>query len=506
MTPPHSGARIFAMRIAMAGFSHETNTYCPAPTELPDFVRWRDGKIADEAAGTSTVWGGFVDRAHDIGAEPLTTYSADAVPSGTISAEAYAVIRSEMLAALRAAEPFDAVALNLHGAAVVEGLDDAEGDLCAAVRTLAGRRPLGAVFDLHGNLTQSMCDQLDVAFGYRTYPHVDTKERGAECIDALAALVRGAPRRSIYLATAPMLLPSTNTFHGPGLAANRVCDRVEARDGVFDCTLMHGFPYADVEIANLSVMCTALDDFTAREGAEYVTKWMWAHRDEFRRETLDPPAAVRRALDIVAANGGPVVINETDDNPGGGAPGDGTQLLRALLEADRPPGTIVFGFVWDPETARRAHEAGVGANIDVALGAKHDGLHGVPIEQRAEVRALSDGRWTLKELGKGQRVNLRAMACLRIDGVDVVVSSRRQQTFDDGPFEIHGLDFTDYELVGLKSTNHFRAFYESRAAAIVTSDGGGLTTERLDAFVRVRDKRALWPLASVTADRAPDTR
>ncbi len=484
----------------MAGFSHETNTYCPEPTELHHFVRWKGAKVLDEAAGTATVWGGFVDRARELGIEAAPRYSADAVPSGTITADAYATIRAELLDAIRGAEPFDAIALNLHGAAVVEGCDDPEGDLCAAVRALAGARPVGAVFDLHGNLTQAMCDELDVALAYRTYPHVDTRDRGIECIDALVDLVGGAPPRSIYLATTPMLLPSTNTFHGPGVAANRACERVEARGGVFDCTLMHGFPYADVDIANLSVLCTAADDFAAREGAEYVAKWMWAHREEFRRTTLDPWAAVAAAVDLVGAHGGPVVINETDDNPGGGAPGDGTQLLRALLASNRPAGTIAFGFVWDPETAAQAHEAGVGTTIDVALGGKHDGLHGDPIEASAEVRAVSDGRWTLKEMGKGTRVNLRAMACLRIEGVDVIVSTRRQQPFDDGPFEIHGLGIDDYEIIGLKSTNHFRAFYESRSSGIVTSDAGGLTTERLDAFARVRDPRALWPL---TVDRPP---
>ena len=97
-------------------------------------------------------------------------------------------------------------------------------------------------------------------------------------------------------------------------------------------------------------------------------------------------------------------------------------------------------------------------------------------------------------MGRGARSNLRAMACLRIAGVDVVVASRRQQTFDDGPFELHGIDIAQYEIVGLKSTNHFRAHFEPRATAVVTSDGGGLTTERLDAFPRVRDGRRLWPL------------
>jgi microcystin degradation protein MlrC len=316
-----------------------------------------------------------------------------------------------------------------------------------------------------------------------------------ECIDRLVEIVGGAARPTVYLATAPMLLPSTDTNSGPGAAANRACARVEARPSVLDCTLMHGFPYADHEHANVSVLCTATDDFTAREGAEYVAKWMWSHRDEFRVAHAGPDDAVREAVSTFGERGGPVVIHETDDNPGGGAPGDGTHLLRALIAAGRPPGTLAFGFVWDPEVAAQAHAGGVGATIDIRLGGKHDGLHGPPIEASAEVRAVSDGRWVLKALGAGSRVNMRAMACLRVGGVDVVVSTRRQQTFDDGCFEIHGLDVRDYEIIGLKSTKHFRAFYEPLATAIVTSDAGGITTERLDAFARKRDHRRLWPLS-----------
>ncbi len=485
----------------MAGFNHETNTYCPAPTVLDDFVRWPGTKVLAEAPKTATVWGGFIDRARTLGAEPVPVYTADAVPSGPITADTYATIRAELLTAIAAAEPFDAVALNLHGAAVVDGNDDPERDLCEAVRGLCGDRPLGAVFDLHGNLSQAMCDHLDVALGFRSYPHVDTRARGEECIDLLARRVRGEQRASIYLATTPMLLPSTDTNSGAGAAANRACERVEALPGVIDCTLMHGFPYADHELANVSVLCSAVDDFAARSGAEYVAKWMWVHRDNFVVTHRTPADAVAEAIARSQSADRPIVVNETDDNPGGGAPGDGTRLLRALSEAGLPDGTATFGFVWDPEVAAQAHAAGVGAVIDVALGGKHDGLHGEPIRASAEVLALSDGRWVLKAMGKGSRVNLRAMACLRIGGVDVVVSSRRLQTFDDGCFELHGIDVTTRRIIGLKSTKHFRAFFEPIAFSIVTSDGGGLTSERLDAFRRRRDRRRLWPLDDTAGQR-----
>lgn len=482
------------LRIAMAGCSHETNTYCPQPTSLDAFVRWRGARIATESSGTETVWGGFVDTARSLDCEPVTVYTADAVPSGTITRDAYETVKHELLTELRAAEPFDAIALNLHGAAVAEHLDDVELDLCREVRALAGERPVAAVFDLHANLSQEMCDELDVVVGYRTYPHVDTRECGSAAIRRLVARAAGAPRDAVYLATVPMLLPVTNTTRDPGAAANRACARVEARDGIVDCTLFHGFPYADHPLAGASVVCTAHDEFDARAGAEFVAKWLWTHRDDFRVRSLDPAAAVRRARDEYAARGGPVVINETDDNPGGGAPGDGTRLLGALIDADLPAGTTCFGFVWDPETAEQAHAAGVGAGIRVRLGGKHDGLHGEPIDAPATVIALSDGRWILKLMGAGSRINLRASALLRVAGIDVVVTSRRQQTFDDGCFEIHGIDIAEYAIVAVKSSNHFRAFFEPRSTAVVTADGGGLTTERLDTFPRVRDRRLLWPL------------
>lgn len=486
--------RPVTLRIAMAGCSHETNTFCPQPTSLESFVRWRGARIATESSGTDTVWGGFVDTARALGCEPVAVYTADAVPSGTIVRDAYETIKRELLSELSAAEPFDAIALNLHGAAVAEHIDDVELDLCRAVRALAGPRPVAAVFDLHANLSQAMCDELDIVVGYRTYPHIDTRECGALAVRRLVARVAGEPRAAVYLATIPMLLPVTNTTRDPGAAANRACARVETRDGIVDCTLFHGFPYADHQLAGASVACTARDVFDARAGAEFVAKWLWTHRDDFRVQSLDPAGAVEAARVELAARGAPVVINETDDNPGGGAPGDGTRLLRALIDAGFPPATVCFGFVWDLETAERAHAAGVGSRIDVRLGGKHDGLHGDPIEATATVLALSDGRWTLKLMGAGSRINLRASALLRLAGIDVVVTSRRQQTFDDGCFEIHGVDIADYDIVALKSSNHFRAFFEPRATAIVTADGGGLTTERLDSFTRVRDRRALWPL------------
>jgi microcystin degradation protein MlrC len=186
------------------------------------------------------------------------------------------------------------------------------------------------------------------------------------------------------------------------------------------------------------------------------------------------------------------VINETSDNPGGGAPGDGTHLLRAMLEARLD--NACFGFIADPETAEAAHRAGVGAEIDVALGGKSDELHGEPLRVRAQVRALTDGRFALTHMLAGVRMNLGRSARLVIQGVDVIVTSASQQTFDPEVFLLHGIDVRRYRIVALKSSNHFRAGFQDLAKEIVTADPPGLTTHHIEVFPRKRSPRPLWPL------------
>jgi microcystin degradation protein MlrC len=222
---------------------------------------------------------------------------------------------------------------------------------------------------------------------------------------------------------------------------------------------------------------------------------VWEHRDDFRAETETPEIAIRRALSIAADKGGPVVVNDTADNSGGGAPGDSTHVLRALLDAvagsDR---RVVFGFLYDPEVAQAAHRAGVGATIDVHLGGKHDDLHGAPLPLRAYVKCLTDGRfrYTTPMFG-GMQASYGPMARLVVGSADILVGSARSQTFDTEVFLLHGIDVTRYDVVALKSSNHFRAGFSHLATELVTADSPGLTTQRTVVFDRQRAAGPLWP-------------
>jgi microcystin degradation protein MlrC len=446
------------------------------------------------ARGSDTFVGGFLDACDELSAEPVPTLWAWASPSGTIDAAAYASLHDELLERLAASLPVDGVALELHGAGVVDGIDDLEGHLGAAVRQLIGPDvPLVAALDLHGNITERMVEVFDVLVGNELYPHTDSRERGYEAVSAIPRILDGTWSPTVHVEHLPMLLPAATTEPGgPAAEMNERCRAIERRPGVIDCTVFHGFPYVDVPHVGVHVLVTTDRDPALAEGcAQEVAAWIWEHRERFRRASHSPASAVLTARRLVDDGQRPIVINETCDNPGGGAPGDGTHLLRAMLEADLQD--AAFGVVADPEVAAAAHRAGVGARLEVRLGGKHGDLHGSPIEVAAEVRTLTDGRFVLQHLARGVRMDLGPSARLRCGGVDVVVTSEPSQTFDAEVFLLHGIDVTRCSVVGLKSSQHFRAGFGQLAAAILTADAPGLTTNQVEVFEHTTAPGPLWP-------------
>ncbi len=323
-------------------------------------------------------------------------------------------MRDELLDRLAAAMPVDAVALELHGAGVVEGIDDLEGDLGTDVRRLVGPDvPIVAALDLHGNVTDEMVEAFDVFFGNQLYPHTDGRERGHEAVATVPLILAGTWAPVTHVEHLPMLLPPATTDPGgPAADMNEVCRAIEGRPGVVDCTVFHGFPYVDVPHVGVHVLVTTHEDRPlAAACAGEVGAWIWENRERFHTESHSPDSAVQTARKLVAEGTRPVVVNETCDNPGGGAPGDGTHLLRAMLDANLSDADL--GFVADPELAAKAHRAGVGATIDVRLGGKHGDLHGPPLELSCVVRTLTDGRIVLQHMMKGVPIDLGPSARLR---------------------------------------------------------------------------------------------
>jgi microcystin degradation protein MlrC len=324
------------------------------------------------------------------------------------------------------------------------------------------------------------------------YPHVDSYARGVEAVEVAARAARGELRPVMHLSILPMMIPPTTTFHGPARAVNELCWEWERRPGMLDVVFVHGYPHSDVPVMSTSVIAVADDDpELARQAAEDVARHVWEMRAQFRSALPQPAEAIREAL---AVEGGPVVIAEVSDNPGGGSPGDGTHLLRAMLDANLTD--AAFGFVVDPATAELAHAAGPGATIAARIGGRTDPVMlGAPVEASAYVKSVTDGQFvTQSPMGRGGKRNLGKMARLVVGGVDIIVGSDSAQTIDAELFLLHGIDVTRYKIVALKSQNHFRAAFEPLAARIIRTDPPGWTTSNLRQLEFKRARRPIWPL------------
>ena len=491
------------MRIAIGGFVHETNTFCPGFTELAAFQStfWCEGdEIFTRNRGVRNDLGGMIAAAERLGIELAPTLATTTQPSATVSRHAYETIRDTLFAHLLAAGPVDAICLALHGAGSAQGIEDMEGTFLAELRTLVGNEmPILISLDLHGNTTDAMLKHATAAFYCHEYPHIDIYDRGAEIVEIAAKIVRGEIEPVMHLVRLPLIIPPSTTFSGPARVINERCFTWEQQPGVIDCNFTHGFPHTDVSVICTSVLVTTDGDAALAETvANDVADLILATLEDFRQTLPNAEGAMAQAL---AATNVPVIVAEVSDNPGGGAPGNGTHLLRALINANEPK--TCFGFVWDPATAAQAHAAGPGAMIEIALGGFTDELHGAPITTMAYVKTTTDGKFILvNPMGAGRQVDLGRMARLVIGNVDVIVGSKRAQTLDAQLFLLHGIDVRSYRVVAFKSQQHFLAGFQDIAGTIIRCDTPGLTTSNLDHLQYRNIRRPIWPLDPMPTPRA----
>lgn len=486
------------MRVLVGGISHESNTFSNLLTGLSQFraSRVAEGDAIPELyAGTNTSVGGFLAAAPELGIEPLFTVVAGANPSGPVLRATYEHFKERILDGLKGPR-VDGVYLALHGAMVVRGLPDGdgEGDLLRAVREVVGPSvPVVATCDLHSLLTQTMLEHADAIVWYKTYPHVDMADRAVEAARLLAAAVRGEVRPVVGHKKLPLAPAVTRmrTAIDPMLSIGRRMVEMERSGAALSASFNHTFPYADVPYLGAGAIVYAdRDEARAQALAEELADALWARRAELVHAPTSIPEAVERAL---AHGGGPVVISDGADNPGGGTAADGVELLRELIRRDAAP--AAFGTVWDPGAVELCWNAGVGEEIELRIGGKVDRFHGEPLDVRGVVERLHDGAFTYKgPMSRGSRGNMGRCAVLRVGGVRVVLNELRVQNFDPEVFRCVGIEPTEQKVVAVKSVVHFRAAYEPLASLVVEADGPGISSLDLARFPFERIPRPIFPL------------
>ncbi len=469
------------MRIAVGGFQHETNTFAPSPATFERFERgegWppllRGGDVIDGTAGINLPVTGAIDALRAAGHQIVPLAWAAASPSAQVTEDAYERIAGMILQALRDAGPVDGVYLDLHGAMVAAHLDDGEGELLRRIRNLVGMRvPVVASLDLHANVTERMLGAADAMVAYRTYPHVDMAETGGRAADILMGLLETAERPSLAMRRLPFLIPlgAQCTMLEPMASLYAKVAAEQVRKGVLGISFTPGFPAADFPECGPVVFA-----YGARAGIDAAVAALAGavaeSEHDFAQDVLTPEEGVRRAMAIAGHARRPVVIADTQDNPGAGGNSDTTGMLRALVGANAQRASI--GLIVDREAARAAHAAGEGASIEILLGGR-SGIPGdAPFQARFTVERLSDGRVTCTgPFYRGARMQLGPSACLRIGGVRVVVAGEKPQLADQEQFRFIGIEPTQEGILVVKSSVHFRADFAPIAETILVCKAPG---------------------------------
>ena len=484
------------MRIVTGTISHETNVLSNIETDLEQFRKRRllyGEEVFDYHRGTKTPVGGLMDGCEKHGFELVPTVFASATPSGTITAEAFDTLLGQILDGIEGAGEFDGAAMHLHGAGVAESHDDIEGHILAEVRKAIGDKPLVSTFDLHANNTRLMVESADVLIGYDTYPHVDGYERGVEAIDVIARLLDGSLVPTKAFRQPPMMPALQAQFTGkyPMSRLIEEAHRMEAMEAVETVTVAAGFPWSDFEDVGLSFIVTTNDDQALADRlADELQDLAWG----MRRDFLVKPVPVRDALRKVKnAEGGPYILADIGDNPGGGAPEDGTVVLKAILEEGLEGG--VLAVMWDPEAVEKASASGLGSQVTVELGGKTDDLHGKPLEVTGTVKTLTDGKWIVKgPMGTGSESDMGETAVLLVGGNEVIVTSKRLQPMDLELYRSLGIEPTERRFIVVKSSVHYRAAHMPIAEEVIELDTPGLTSPRLAGFGFKKLRRPIFPL------------
>lgn len=490
-------------RIAVGGFHHETNCFVPGVTDYAYFAAHRDRPplcrdeaIFDWLPGANFGLSRFLELMkdkHELVPTVWTSGGAGAI----VSRDAFERIAGELVGTLSRKMPVDAVYLDLHGACVTEDFEDGESELLRRVRASVGHDvPIVVSHDYHANVTPETVQLCDALVGYLTYPHIDrpgTGERAAKALDVI--LARGMPAGKA-LRKSPFLIPLTYQCTMVEPSQGIVAASVEDVGGdVVSLAYLAGFPPSDQYWCGPSIVCHAYSQELADRTADALAKKIEALEPAFAVPELEPDAAVQEAMRMAARSRKPVIIADTQDNPGAGGTCDTTGMLAALVRNKAEGASL--GILFDADAAKAAHAAGEGAEITLALGGR-SGIPGdAPFEGRFKVARLGDGKFlcTGPNLG-GRRMDLGPMALLQIGGITIVTASKRAQAADQEMFRHLGVEPAAQKILVLKSSVHFRAHFQPIAEQVLVAlaPGGHISDPRKYPYQKLRPGIRLAPL------------
>jgi len=455
------------MKVFSAGLATETNTFSPMPTGMAQFeeaMLYR-GRIPDHPGMFAVPLVVFREQAEARGWQFANSLCAYAVPGGKTTRATYEAFKAEILGDLQRELPVDLVLLSLHGAMVAECYDDCEGDLLEAIRGVVGPDvPIGSELDAHCHLTARIVNNADALVIFKEYPHTDYRERAEDLFRIMADMAEGKakPRMAVFDCN---MVSYFHTTVEPMKGFVRQIRDLEQQEGVLSISVAHAFPWGDVPDNSARLLVVTDDLVTGGDAArgQALARELGQQLIAMRGQTHPRYLSLAESLDAALAEPrGPVVVADTSDNAGCGAPSDSTFFLREMLA--RGIDNAALGIIWDPVAVQLAMAAGEGATLAMRLGGKVGPMSGDPVDGEFTVRrVMRDAIQTFS----GDPKPLGDAVVLHIQGIDVVVNTARLQTFSPDAFTNLGIDLSTKRLVVVKSAQHFRAAFEPMASRII---------------------------------------
>lgn len=485
------------MRIAIAGFMHESNTWNPLRTDRSAFAAQSlifGPALLDEWREAHHEVGGFIESAAKEGFEPVPLLMAWATPSGPVVDAVLEEVTGYLIEQLRQQRP-DGLLLALHGAMVAESFPDADGEVLSRLRRALGPDfPIVVTLDLHGNVSQRTAENCNAAVAYRTCPHVDQRECGRRAASLLVRMLRGEIRPRLALAKPPLIVNIMvhDTSCEPLKSFMDATRALEKKPGILAVSLLPGFAYSDVPQMGPSILVVADGDTDlARREADRLANQLWEARHRLTAKLPDAAAAVAKALQ---ADRQPVVLVDTGDNVGGGSAGDGTFVLAEMLRQGATDGVVCL---YAPEEVKNCAAAGVGREVQFRVGGKVDRLHGDPVPVSGRVRLLHDGTYVEPQVRHGgKRTNhMGPTAVVEVEGRNLLVlNSLRHPPFSLGQLTCLGIQPQRQRLLVVKAAIAYKAAYAPVAGTIIEVDTPGLTAVNPERFAYRHIRRPMFPL------------
>ena len=492
-------------RIGIGRIWHESNSFFAIGTRLEDFESYPGGLVvgqplfnrpdrADEITGMLKVF------SRDNQFEPVPLLGASLEPSGAITPDCVEALSDLLRGQLQASGDLDAICFSLHGAMTGETIADLDGHFLKVMRDEVGPAiPIVCSLDCHATVTQQMHQLSTALTAYRTHPHTDVVETGERAAEILMDVISGKTKPVTCMQKIPLLLLDRGTGSSP---IDRLFEKFIGWDdleGVIACSLCPAYPLQDVPQQGwTAIAVTDNDKALAQRLVEELASEVWRVRHELLPEPmLAPVAALQKAIQM---SGFPILVTDSADNVGAGAPGDTTGILQALMETYHDADGLVLANFPDRQVTQIAETRQVGETITLDVAGKSDIRYGHPVPVTAEILAITGGEITDDGQFSGNpTIDAGVMVCLGIDNLRLVLSEHAIWGPQPSLFRQVGINPFEAKIVVVKSGIGYKVTYGAVAKGVVHADSPGPGSRNVANFDFKHIPRPMFPLDGDTA-------